>query len=109
MTEAPPAAPTGLLPRFKGEELPEFNPVTPAGGWTPATARAAATAYAHAVDSGIPHITVDRIADAAYFALRRSVPGLHGADLLDRLQRARAASPGDVVTDTPGVIELPPF
>ncbi len=71
-------------------DLPLWTPTAPRGGWTPATAREAARAYADRVAPSTPY-TACRVYTAAHHALLAVFPGLYGADLVERLQAARAA------------------
>ncbi|MGO4230420.1 hypothetical protein AB4Y72_16350 [Arthrobacter sp. YAF34] len=91
---ARPAARVVLTPTYKGAELPAWSPAAPAGGWTPSTAWAAATAYAEEhEDVYTPRV----LTTAAYRALLGAVPGLHRADVVARLERrdprSQAADP----------------
>ncbi|HWL78114.1 hypothetical protein [Microbacterium sp.] len=87
----------GLRPRLDlriaddVDPLPEWRPRTPAGGWTPASARTAAAHYADDVAATQPDLDPARVARAAHHALLSSVTGLREADLLDRLTISRAA------------------
>jgi hypothetical protein len=69
-------------------DLPPWSPRTPRGGWTPARARATAQAYAAEVAEEV-RAPEARIARAAWRALLSAVPGLRGADIVDRLRRSR--------------------
>lgn len=78
-----------LAPNYKGAELPPWSPSAPRSGWTPATAWAAALAYAEE-HSGI--YTERVLATAAYRTLLGAVPGLHRADIVARLHGADVRS-----------------
>lgn len=96
-------------------DVPPWTPRPPRGGWTPASGRAAAAAYADDVCGDDTALDPARVARAAYFELRRAVPGLHGADLIERLAHARAATIADealadhTAITPPGVDEPAPF
>lgn len=77
-------------------DLAPWSPRTPRGGWTPPTAREAAEAYAAEV---APEVRAPerRIARAALHALLSAVPGLRGADIVDRLRRSRERAVEELV------------
>ncbi|MFJ6155764.1 hypothetical protein ACIQF8_20270 [Pseudarthrobacter sp. NPDC092184] len=75
-----------IQPRSGGQLLPAWAPVTPRGGWTPSNAWEAAQDYAASL-SGLADLPpASRLEKCAYVALLGAFPGLHGADIVERLQ-----------------------
>lgn len=81
--------PSILTPNYKGEELPVWTPLPPAGGWTPSSAWDAALDYAEEHDGTYSERL---LATAAYRALLSGVPGLHRADVVERISGVSARS-----------------
>lgn len=86
------APPADVVPVRTGSGgLPPMPATPPRGGWTPATARAAAADYA---DRHAAELDEDpgRLAAFALRALFVALPDLHHADVLERLN-GRGARP----------------
>ena len=84
--KAAPAARVGVLavvPHVRGNPLPQWTPIAPRGGWTPASALAAAIRY------GGEHAPGDKraaYAEAAFIALCWGVPMLGRENIRERLR-----------------------
>lgn len=81
--------PLVLTPTYKTDELPPCSPSAPRTGWTPSSAWAAALDYA---DKHAGTHDERTLATAAYRALLGAVPGLHRADVIERLHGVSARS-----------------
>lgn len=81
------AGPVVLTPTYKTAELPPWSPSAPRTGWTPSSAWDAALDYADAQEDIYDERT---LATAAYRALIGAVPGLHRADVVERIHGVSA-------------------
>lgn len=82
----PTPPPQTIQPRSGGQLLPAWAPVTPPGGWTPSTAWEAAQEYAARLSGGTDLPPITCLEKCAYLALLGAFPGVHRADVVERLQ-----------------------
>ncbi len=83
--------PDGLPLRIGARPLPDLVAATPRGGWTLATASAAAWDYADEHEADVEDVRRPVLARAAWLAIARTDPALSRADVEARLRGAPAA------------------
>lgn len=106
----PAPQPQTIQPRSGAQLLPAWAPVIPFAGWTPAAAWEAAQEYADELAGRADLPPVARLEKCAYLALLVAVPGLHRADVVERLQGRRKPGPTDDTWTTyhPDPVYTPP-